>query len=412
MATSLKYPTNNTTQSVGSESSDDWVSIGSIGADDATYASITAATYDLNDICFRAKAQGFGFTIPEGQVIDGIQVEIERSKQAGSAVDFRVQLLDEAGALVGNDKADTVTAWPTTDTIATYGGATDLWGWLTADQAVSRTKINDADFGVVLSVKATGNNTDIRVDFIRITISYSAHNPAYGAGNLLQSDLSISRRHSAFSTKIVESFSHGVGGTNFGQTIDQNLDTYTCDQAVADKIWKFSQFTSTIKSSFVATTVMTDVTWDRTDLYHNDQGTLKSYRHSAFTSTVKVSFAYAAADEPGGITWDGTNFYTVDEGTSNKQKKHSAFTSTLKDSIASAGGAPRTNAWDNTNYYQNALTQDKIWKNSAFTTTIKASISVTGDRYGMEWDDFPGANAAAEPGGAAVTYGWYGAGWW
>ena len=168
MPYSLKYPTTKTTESVLPEDDNDWVTIENIGADDGVYTSITATTYDANDISYRAKAQGFGFTIPSGAVIDGIVVQIERRCAAGSAVDYRVQLLDETGALVGDNKADTVNAWPAADTVKTYGGAADKWGWA----APTADKINNANFGVVLSAKATGANTDIYVDYIRITVYY------------------------------------------------------------------------------------------------------------------------------------------------------------------------------------------------------------------------------------------------
>jgi hypothetical protein len=167
--TGAKYPATKTTQAVAPESSDNWVNIANIGADDGVYAYITAATYDTNDICYRAKAQGFDFSaIPDGATIDGILVEIERRCAAGAAKDYRVQLLDASGALVGDNKADTVNAWPGTDTVKSYGEATDKWN---ASPTVAMVK--DADFGVVLSVQATADNTDIYVDFIRITIYYT-----------------------------------------------------------------------------------------------------------------------------------------------------------------------------------------------------------------------------------------------
>ncbi len=166
----VNYPATKTTQSVAPESNDNWVTIANIGANDSAYASITAATYDANDISYRAKAQGFGFVIPAGTVIDGIIVQIERRCAAGSAVDYRVQLLDENGNLVGDNKADTVNAWAAVDTMKPYGGTTDLWGW----SGVTATKLNNANFGVVVSAKATGADTDIYIDYIRVAIQTGA----------------------------------------------------------------------------------------------------------------------------------------------------------------------------------------------------------------------------------------------
>lgn len=162
------FPTTAVNVSAAPENTDAWVSPTNVGADDGTTASITAASYDSPDISQRLHAAGFGFTIPAGSTIDGIVVEIERNNAAGAASDNRVQLLDAAGALVGDNKADTALDWPATLTVATYGGAADTWN---ATPTVAM--VNDPDFGVSLSVQADAANTDIAVDFIRMTIHYT-----------------------------------------------------------------------------------------------------------------------------------------------------------------------------------------------------------------------------------------------
>jgi hypothetical protein len=163
------YPGTVTTESISTESANDWLTPGNISADDGSEAQITAATYDSPDISFRLKAQNLGFTIPAGATIDGITVEIDRrSIIASSGVDFRVQLLDAAGALVGTNKAS-ATVWPTSSTIATYGGAADTW-----TASPTQAMVNDVDFGVVLSVTANIANADIAVDTIRVTVNYTS----------------------------------------------------------------------------------------------------------------------------------------------------------------------------------------------------------------------------------------------
>lgn len=152
------------------EDDDAWVSPTSVGADDGVVASITAASFDAPDVSRQLYASQFGFTIPVGATIDGITVEIERRAQdtVGEAEDFRVQLTTAENTFVGTNKADTVTAWPTTLTIATYGGAADTWS---ASPTVAM--VNDTAFGVTLSVTALLANADIEVDFIRMTITYT-----------------------------------------------------------------------------------------------------------------------------------------------------------------------------------------------------------------------------------------------
>lgn len=163
-----RFPGTVTTE-VGPSGDNDWLNPSNVGADDAAEAQITAATYDANDHSWRLKAQNFGFTIPTGSTIDGITVEIERRAFAGAAEDQEVRLFDDTGTLVGDDKQK-ATAWPSTPTIDTYGGAADDWlpagSWTPA-------QINDPDFGVALIVLATAANTDIGVDFIRVTVTYT-----------------------------------------------------------------------------------------------------------------------------------------------------------------------------------------------------------------------------------------------
>lgn len=164
----VKYPTVVTTQSVLPEDDDNWVNPNNIKADDAAYASITAATFDSPDISYRIKAQGFDFsTIPDGTTIHGIIVEIERYNDSGeTGADYRVQLLDASGALVGDNKK-LAGNWETTPTVKSYGGTEDGW-----NAGLTSAMVKDPDFGVVLSVQATTANADIYVDYIRISVYY------------------------------------------------------------------------------------------------------------------------------------------------------------------------------------------------------------------------------------------------
>ena len=168
-----------------SENAEAWVSPGNVSANDGTEASITAATFDSPDISQLLVCSNFGFTsadIPAGSTINGITVEIERRDQAiGAASDNRVQLAKGTAFanLVGTNKADTATDWPTAVAVATYGGAADLWGTTWTDAEVTATS-----FAVMLSVQADAANTDIFVDFVRVTIDYTA--PAAAPGPVLR----------------------------------------------------------------------------------------------------------------------------------------------------------------------------------------------------------------------------------
>lgn len=153
------------------ENAEPWVSPGNVISDDGLSASITAASYDSPDISQLLVASDFDFAIPAGYTIDGVVVEIERNNAAGAASDNRVQLATGTSFadLVGDNKAATTTDWPAAMAIATYGGAADDWNaGLTAEQ------VNAVGFAVFLSAQADAANTDIAVDFIRITVHFSS----------------------------------------------------------------------------------------------------------------------------------------------------------------------------------------------------------------------------------------------
>lgn len=144
-----------------------WNNPGNVLASDDSRAAVTLS---LNAISHYLKVTDFDFAIPAGSAINGIVVEVERQSNATTGTrDEQVRLV-QGGTVGGNNKADTVTVWPlNTDTIATYGGAADLWGltWTPAD-------INATDFGAVVAAKNYDvPNRTARVDHIRITVYYA-----------------------------------------------------------------------------------------------------------------------------------------------------------------------------------------------------------------------------------------------
>ena len=132
------------------------------------------------------KFETFGFSIPVGAVILGIQVTVRRKSSdnsncnnegGGSTVDNSVKIV-KADVIGGTDKKDTSTQWPTTLTDKVYGGVSDLWGlsWVAAD-------INSINFGVAVSqnnrgqgtipVKNCVNKTMVAsIDCVTITVTY------------------------------------------------------------------------------------------------------------------------------------------------------------------------------------------------------------------------------------------------
>lgn len=136
-------------------------------------AQVTAATFDSPDPTFYLVGRGYGFTIPASSTIDGITIDVHRrSIITNSGIDREIRLRDANGNLIGDDKHDAVTVWPTTLTTKTYGGAADTWNTgLSASALLDM--VNDVDFGVFFQAQANIANADIEVDYIQITVTYT-----------------------------------------------------------------------------------------------------------------------------------------------------------------------------------------------------------------------------------------------
>lgn len=154
-------------------------------ADDGTVGSISitnAANAGLSDNSYATvvmlvtqvghylKVTNFGFTIPLDATITGVTVGIERSTTlTDSVVDNSVKLV-KGGTISGDEKA-AGTNWPTSDTYATYGSATDLWGL-----TLTPVDINLSTFGVAVSPTASLLGATAQIDHIRITVDYTGSN--------------------------------------------------------------------------------------------------------------------------------------------------------------------------------------------------------------------------------------------
>lgn len=120
-------------------------------------------------------ATNFGFSIPSGATINGVAVSIQRYGSSTGAtkrmIDNIVSLI-KGGSVVGSNYAS-ATTWPASDTAASYGGVSDLWGTSLTDS-----EVNASNFGVALSAKFnyTAGKGFLRgyVDFISITVTYTA----------------------------------------------------------------------------------------------------------------------------------------------------------------------------------------------------------------------------------------------
>lgn len=152
-----------------------------------------------------------------------------------------------------------------------------------------------------------------------------------------QNDLK-SYQHSLFTTTIKASFAYSANNEPFGISTDGTF-MYIADQGTSGKkTRKHSLFTSGIKSSLSMTTrtLFRGTCWDGTDLISSYLTATKNIKYSAFTSTIKNSFAGVVTNDNYGIEWDA--FYGSQGGAQSLTKALAsavAFSSALekRDSI-------------------------------------------------------------------------------
>tara|TARA_R100000808_G_scaffold3310_1_gene11864 strand:- start:1370 stop:5290 length:3921 start_codon:yes stop_codon:yes gene_type:complete len=125
--------------------------------------------YDTNETSDYLDVQNFGFDIPTGATINGIIVSVERKSNTGTVKDASLRLLNASGVAAGDDKAKLLDAWPTSDASVSYGSPSDTW-------SISPTvaMVNDADFGVRLSVSGDVKDDVASVDHISMKVYYTA----------------------------------------------------------------------------------------------------------------------------------------------------------------------------------------------------------------------------------------------
>jgi hypothetical protein len=135
------------------------------------------------DVSEALQCTNYGFSLPAGANILGIEVNVERASnrtQNGGSRDSSLLLL--GGTLAGSDLA-TATTYTTTDVVEAHGGATQTWGnsWTAA-------QINATGFGAALRVtkpSAGGAAHTVSVDHVQITVYYDLPAPTIVSATLV-----------------------------------------------------------------------------------------------------------------------------------------------------------------------------------------------------------------------------------
>lgn len=177
-----------------------WTPTASITANDNALcqASGSTATSPTTLTTNYLVGSNFGFAIPAGATINGIQFGIEKYQHlgtgspTGTVVDAQVRAM-KGGVIGSTDRADGTTQWHAvfgttfTDGTTNHGSISDLWGttWAASD-------INASNFGVAIAALITktagkaSKKVAAAVDVITATITYtpavaSLRSPSGGA---------------------------------------------------------------------------------------------------------------------------------------------------------------------------------------------------------------------------------------
>jgi hypothetical protein len=146
-----------------------WSNLTEISASDSSYVTVFGpdgwVSKDLD-------CTNFGFSIPAGSTIDGIEVKIERYGSFVSDTSIKLLNGDGAGGESSQDKS-TGASWSSTESVITFGGSTDTWGetWSVSD-------INSSNFGVRIqcqdSVAFDFQTGSAQIDHVEIVVHYTA----------------------------------------------------------------------------------------------------------------------------------------------------------------------------------------------------------------------------------------------
>lgn len=147
----------------------DWTDPSEALTDNGLYAYVLgtfADTYHLN-------LTGFGFSVPNGFLVVGIEVEVERTNSGmfgSDVVDAEVRILID-GVRSGTAKVAGGGSWPIGSTqVVVHGSPTDDWG-LAGDNLLPA-KVNAAGFGVSIQANSSGPGIPA-IDYVTIKLYYA-----------------------------------------------------------------------------------------------------------------------------------------------------------------------------------------------------------------------------------------------
>ena len=142
-----------------------WTGAGNALTDNQSYATIQALTETDTDFLLLTD---YGFALPAGDQIDGVQVWIESKCSLSNRCSLPDIQLRFGGVKVGTSKSSAFLS--TTEGFVGYGSETDDWG-----AGLSGAQVNDPSFGVAIQGRvSTGSpSATLSIDVVQIMLTHS-----------------------------------------------------------------------------------------------------------------------------------------------------------------------------------------------------------------------------------------------
>ncbi|MCX6747150.1 MAG: hypothetical protein NTU63_03400, partial [Candidatus Pacearchaeota archaeon] len=319
------------------------------------------------------KATNYGFAIPLGSAILGINVTIRKSNSnVGRIRDLEVKLVKD-GIIQATNKSSSA-SWGTNGQFTTisYGGPENLWAttWTPED-------INAVNFGVVFSVyniNAASAGADTRIDSILISVNYSAPptitviSPTNGTtytSTTVEFNISMAENSSwcGFSldnaanitmTRFNDTY---FNFTNSSMTVGDHNVTFACNNTYG------AMNSSSGRTYF---TVNVDTTYPQFSTYWDNNGSQVTEGIGLFNVTVSSTNGTVI------LNFNGTN-YTA----SNSSGDITIFNVTI-DSVTTGKYPYNWSSYGNgTNHLYNISNSRSYTVNSSGEDTIKPNVNIT-----------------------------------
>jgi hypothetical protein len=167
------------TSSTGTATVNHWTNPNNVKLDDGSYSTWSGAKFDGNDPGTgpELRTTNYGFNIPYGSTITGIELKIEGYTDANVVGEVAYLSISGSPPLYGTQKIDdwavpVGSASPLGPGTHVYGSSTDTWG-----AVLTPAVVNNANFGWNFMIYDSLAPLNMAVDYMQMRIHYNTASP-------------------------------------------------------------------------------------------------------------------------------------------------------------------------------------------------------------------------------------------